>query len=257
MDIYLNDTDQYAVLGSTDNASQIGLNLSSGRLTAIRPRHKAEDATITTFSIDLAENGSADIDVTREFCGTSFNREKRTCFEMTPDERRQYCEAMAAELLPEAKLKETKQDFSQYPGKIGFKFKIDNFARIVGHGELMFELPGRKNLIDVIAAIENDRRTPALRGRGIRKVIKYRIKMPKGYRMERGRPSRVELGRRNSSYFTEHTNVMRDRISIDDRLVLPVELIQPCDYVELVDLQSDIARHFLRRIVLSNESLRR
>ena len=257
LDIYLNDTDQYAVLGSTGHASKIGLNLKSGRLTAIRPRHKAEDATITTFRIKLAENGSAEIGVTREFCGTAFNREKRNCFEMTPEERRQYCEVMAAELLPEAKLQEAKQDFSQYPGKIEFKFKADGFARVIDNGKLMFELPGCRELIDAVDAIESSRRTPALRAKGIRKVIKYRIKMPKGYRMEMRHPSRIELGRRNSSYFSEHSDAMRDQISIDTRMVLPVELIQPCDYVELVNLQRDIIRHFRDRIVISNEGSRR
>ena len=257
LDIYLNDTDQYAVLGSTGHDSKIGAILTAGRLTAIRSRHKAEDMTITTFRIKLAENGSADIDVTREFCGASFNREKRNCLEMTPEERRQYCEVMAAEILPEGKLKGAKPDFSQYPGRIEFKFKVDGFARVIDNGKLMFELPGGKDMLDPANAIESSRRTPALRSRSVRKTIKYRIKMPRGYSMVKNRPSRIELGRRSSSYFSEHYNIMRDQLSIDARLVLPAELIQPYDYVELVNLQRDIARRFRSRIVLSNEGNRR
>jgi hypothetical protein len=94
-----------------------------------------------------------------------------------------------------------------------------------------------------------------MRDNGLRAIVKYRIRIPQGFRMVRNRPAQLELGSRSSSYFSEHTDIMRDRIAIDSRLVLPVELIQPYDYVELVNLQRDISRHFLRRIVL--ESVRR
>ena len=257
LNIYLNDTDQYAVPGSTEHASKIGLSLKSGRLTAIRPGHKAEDATVTTFHIAPEPNGSAAIDVTVEFFGTSFNLQKRASFEMTPEERRQFCELLAAELLPEAKLEKTKCDFSQYPGKIEFKFKADGFARAVEGGKLIFELPGGKELIAAVNAVELGRRTPALRSQGVRKEVKYRIKLPAGCRVERRRPPRIELGRRNSSYFAEHSTITSGQVSIDARLVLPTELIQPCDYVELMNLQRDLVRHFRRRIVLSNKGVGR
>ena len=60
----------------------------------------------------------------------------------------------------------------------------------------------------------------------------------------------VELGRRNSGYFVEHTTVNRDRIVIDAKLALPVELIQPQDYVELVNLQKDLSSLSAKRIIL-------
>ena len=256
LNIYLNDTDQYAAAGSTEHASMIGLDLKSARLVAIRPRYDAEDAAITVFDVELAYDGSATVKATREFHGTLYNRHKRTYFEMPPEKRRQYCEIMAAELLPTARLEKTKCDFSKYPGKIEFKFQIDKFARPF-ENKLMFALPGYDELAAAVGAVGADRRTPALRGRGRRIVFKYRIKFPHGYRMERPPQSRVELGRRSSGYFTEHSNAIRDQLSIDALLVLPVELIQPCDYVELVDLQRDLKKHFDRRIVISGEDKRR
>ena len=256
LNIYLNDTDQYAAVGSTAHASMIGLELKSARLIAIRPRHNAEDALITTFDIDIAHDGSATVKVRREFHGTLYNRHKRNYSEMPPEKRRQYCEIMAAEILPTARLTKAECDFSKYPGKIDFKFHIDRFARKFGNN-LMFELPGYSELIDAVGAVEADRRTPALREHGRRLVLKYRIKFPRKYRMVRHPQARVELGRRSSSYFTEHSNVIRGQLSIDALLVLPVELVQPFDYVELVNLQRDLKRHFGRRIVLSGETRQR
>ena len=163
---------------------------------------------------------------------------------------------MAAELLPTAKLKKVKCDFSRHPGRIEFKFRVDNFVRQFGNSFMLSKLPGYAELAAAVGAVETGRRTPALRGRGKRIVLKYRIKFPHGYRIGRRPQSRVELGRRSSGYFTEHSDVIRDQLSIDALLVLPVELIQPCDYVELVNLQRDLKRHFDRRIVLSGEEQR-
>ena len=194
--------------------------------------------------------------MTRELHGTIFNRHKRNYFEMPPEKRRQYGEIMAAEILPTARLEEVKCDFSKYPGRVEFKFQVDKFARLF-ENKYMFELPGYTELAAAIGAVETDRRTPAIREQGRRIVFKYRIKFPHGYRMERRPQARVELGRRSSGYFTEHSNVIRDRLSVDALLVLPTELILPCDYVELVNLQRDLKRHFDRRIVLSGEDQRR
>ena len=256
LNIYLNDTDQYAAAGSTEHASMIGLDLKSARLVAIRPRYNAEDADITTFDMELADDGSATVKATKEFHGTLFNRNKRAYSEMPPEKRRQYGEIMASELLPAARLNSVKCDFSKYPGKIEFRFHIDKFANQFGK-KLMFALPGYDELAAAVGAIGADRRTPALRSRGRRIVFKYRIKFPHGYRMEQRPQSRVELGRRSSSYFTEHSNVIRDQLSVDALLVLPVELVQPCDYVELVELQRGLRQHFDRRIVISGEDKRR
>ena len=249
LNMYLNDTDQYAVPGSTPHASLIGLALKTGRLTAIRPRFKAEDESRTTFDIRLASDGSASVNVTLEYRGTLFNRRNREYSEMTPEERRQYSEIMAAGILPMGKLEKAAFDFSRYPGRIELRFRVDDFARKVGD-RMMFELPGYSAMANSVGAVDVGRRTPALRNSSIRTVLKYRIEVPAEFTLEQRRPARVELGRRSSGYFTENTSFLQNRIAIDSRLVLPAELIQPCDYVELVDLQRDLVRPSARRIVL-------
>ena len=250
MDIYLNDTDRYARPGSVGHADMIGLDLPSGRLVAIRPRYKAEDEVRTVMRIRLNPGGAADVAVSREFFGNEFGRENRRFSEMTPEERRQHFERLASELSPAAKLAGVGSfDFSGYPGKIKFHCRIEKFAVSAGN-YLQFELPGYSAMARSINAVEARRQTPTLRERASRTVLKYRIEFPNGYQVVRRRMADIEFGRRNSGYFFEHSAVNRDRIELDAKLVLPVELIQPQDYVELVNLQRDLNSLSARRIIL-------
>lgn len=254
LDIYLNDTDRYASPGTTAHADRIGLDLSDGRLLAVRPRYRKEDEVRTEFRIRLNAGGAADIAVTREFFGGEFNREHRRFAEMTPEERRQHFEKIAAELSPAARLEDSgSYDFSSYPGKIAFRCRIEKFAVSAGE-HLQMELPGYSAVARSVGAVEANRRTPVLRRRASRITLRYRIDFPDGYRVVRRRPADLEIGRRNSGYFIEHSAVERNRIVINAKLVLPVELIQPQDYVELVNLQSELDSLSSKRIILKAQT---
>ena len=141
-------------------------------------------------------------------------------------------------------------DFSGYPGKVRFRCRIDRFA-VPSGGRLQFELPDYADLAAPLGAIDNGRRTPAQRSRSVRNIVRYRIEFPDGFRVAGYRPSVTEAGRRSSGYFTEHFNVTRNRISLEAGVSLPVEMIQPADYVEIVDLDRLIRRPAARTIVLS------
>lgn len=250
LDVYLNDTDRYAKAGSTAHADRIGLDLSAGRLIAIRPQYKLDDEERTTIRLRLHAGGLADLVVTREFYGSSFAEEHRRFAEMTPDECRRHFEKLVAELSPAARPEGTGTfDFSGYPGRISFRCRIGKFAIPTGD-YLQFELPGYAAMARTIGAVEAKRQTPALRSRASRNVLKYRIDFPDGYRVVRRRMPDIELGRRNSGYFIEHSSVNRERIDIDAKLVLPVELILPQDCVEVVNLQRELNSLSARRIIL-------
>ena len=251
LDMYLNDTDQYAVPGSTAHASRIGLGLPDGALFAIRPRHKAGDETRTELEIRISPGGAADLYVTRFFYGMTFAAGNRQYSEMTPEERRQHFERLAAGFSPAARLVGTGEfNFSGYPGKIGFRCRIDRFATLTGN-RLQFELPGYAALADALNVVDSERRTPALRNRSVRDILKYRIEFPDGFRTGRFRPAVTELGRRSSGYFSERFSVTRNRINLDASLSLPVEMIQVADYVELVNLDRGIRRPAACRIILT------
>ena len=253
LDMYLNDTDQYAVPGSTAHASRIGLELPGGALFAIRPRHKAGDEKRTEIDIRISPDGAADLDVTSIFYGMYFAAKNREYAEMTPEERRQHFERLADAFSPASRLVGAGEfDFSGYPGKVRFRCRIDRFA-VPTAGRLQFELPAYAALAAALEGVIGGdvRRTPILRGRSVRRVVKYRIEFPDGFRVAGFRPAATEAGRRNSGYFTEHFSVTRNRIGLEATISLPVEMIPPSDYVELVNLDRVIRRPAARTIILS------
>ena len=77
LNAYLNDTDQYDVLGATSHSDRIGLELPSGKLVAIRPHYRFADSEKTEMNIRINPGGSADIEVVRRYYGTFFGRENR------------------------------------------------------------------------------------------------------------------------------------------------------------------------------------
>ena len=256
LDLHLNDTDQYAVPGSTAHAAMIALELPGGSIMAIRPRHKADDGTVTEFDIRISADGSAELAVTKQFFGMLYGSEKRRFAEMTPEERRQHFEQLVCNLSPAARPTDAgESDFSVYPGVVRFRCRIDKFALSTGN-RMQFELPGYA-AAHTLGPVNCDRRTPAMRSYAVRRELKYRIEFPNGFNVVKQRPPVTELGRRNSGYYIERYSVTRNRIDLDTKLVLPVEFIAVCDYVELVDLESALLRPGTRRILLSGKTTRK
>ncbi len=254
LDIYLNDTGRYDHPGSTGHAGQTGLDLSSGRLLAIRPQIKLEDEVRTSIRIRLHAGGTADLIIRQTFSGSEFGREKRRFAEMTPELRRQFFERLTAEISPAASLTDAGTfDFSGYPGWISFRCRIEQFAVSAGD-HLQFELPYYMSLGRLIGVQDAHRQTPFLRNRAIRRVLEYRIEFPDGFQVVRRRPAKIELGRRNSGYFVEYFAINRNKIVITSTLTLPAELILPQDYVELVHLQRDLNSLSSRRIILATKT---
>ena len=60
----------------------------------------------------------------------------------------------------------------------------------------------------------------------------------------------LSLGRRNSAYYQADTVEKRGMLVIDTKLTLPIELVQPHDYIELVDIQRELNSLSRRRVLL-------
>ncbi len=251
LNAYLNDTDEYDVFGATSNSNMIGLELPSGKLVAIRPHYRFEDGEKTEMNIRINSGGSADIEVVRRYYGTLFGRENRRFSEMTPEERRQYGERLVNELSPAARPDGgARTDFSNYPGIVSFRCRIDDFIENSGEG-MQFELPGIAATARSLGAVEARRRTPLLRSQAVDKAVKYVITLPENCHVVRRRPAREQLGKRNRAHYLADTVEKRGMLIIDTKLRLPVELVQPTDYIELVNLQRDLNSLSRRRVILA------
>ena len=253
LEVYLNDTDQYGVLGATANSNTIGLALPSGKLVAIRAKYRFEDEEKTMINISINSGGSADILVTRQYFGSLFGRENRRFSEMTPEERRQYGETLVNALSPAARPDGGVQtDFRGYPGVVSFRCRIEDFIES-SDGRIQFELPGLAATARSLGTTDARRRTPLMRAWAVNKSVKYTISYPDNWQVVRRRPPRELLGKRSGAYYQSNIVEKRGVLMIDTVLSLPVELIRPEDYIELVRLQRDLNSLSFRRIVLEPE----
>lgn len=140
--IYLNDTDQYAVLGATTHDGRLGLRLPDGTPETIQAARGKENRHETDFTITLAADGTAEITQREVVYGTSYGELNRRFAEMQPEERRQLQEQMMTALAQGAELvKPLTSDFSEYPGVIELTVRVPRYAVREGQ-RLYYRLPG-------------------------------------------------------------------------------------------------------------------
>jgi len=177
--IYLNDTDQYAALGSTPSDGHPGLLLQSGQIitiSALAPELKEREDQ--TFSLKLLENGDVTIKKKRRIYGMDFARFHKQIDEMSPEERRRHHQKLVNSISRSARATDTYiTNYNVYPAVEEFSVRVDNFAARQGDF-LYLKLPG---LITGIEGVERDKRNyPMYRDRYSRLHITIKVTLPEG-----------------------------------------------------------------------------
>jgi transglutaminase-like putative cysteine protease len=177
--IYLNDTNQYAELGTTSSGDRAALFCSSGKIGKIVISPKKENRSDVSYSIRLSDNGKATITSKRSFYGIDYEYWKKKYAEMPVEERSRYFQELVAAVsqsaIPASKLK---TDFSGYPGTEEFSVSIDNFA-VVEKQYLYIKLPG--SLRSVLGVYPDVRENPYLFDYAKRSTRSYLLNLPKEY----------------------------------------------------------------------------
>ena len=138
---YLNDTDQYAELGTTAHAGKLGLVLASHRQEWIKPVKHGEEHAATSYQISLTDNGHVQVGVTTLYFGTSFGSWKRYFTELPPEERRRYYQELVSGFSQGARpVGDLVTQFDTYPGRQQYTVAVDNYAVVDGN-YLYFDLP--------------------------------------------------------------------------------------------------------------------
>ncbi|OGV35536.1 MAG: hypothetical protein A2020_06950 [Lentisphaerae bacterium GWF2_45_14] len=138
--IYLNDTNQYAKLGSTASEKNISMDIPS----AVQNVIKANDSTRTETNVKLQinEDGNALMTRTVRYYGMAYQSFHKRFAEMTPELRKRYCQEAANAVSESATMTgELVTDYSSYPGVETMAFEIKKYA--VKDNKFMYlALPG-------------------------------------------------------------------------------------------------------------------
>ena len=97
---YLNDTDQYAQLGSTGCDGALGIALSTQAWEVIHAAKDCEDGTRTDYTLLLDDSGRTRIGVSRWYYGENYNEKHRYFSELPPEERKRYFQETVSEVGP-------------------------------------------------------------------------------------------------------------------------------------------------------------
>ena len=140
-DLYLNDTDEYAVTGSTPHDGTPGLVLPGGEIQVVRAAENMRDRNGFEYVIDLQENGDALISNTTTFWGMEYNARHRMLAEMSPETSRRYELEQASGISLNAELTNATRNFEDYPGRETLTVRVKNFGTRQGDF-LYLNLPG-------------------------------------------------------------------------------------------------------------------
>lgn len=177
--IYLNDTDQYAILGASPHEGNTCLVVADGTLARLVPARKS--MLDTDYHMAVSADGEAGITKTLRFYGERFGVQNRRYTEMTPEERDRHFQQLVADISQSAEAAgELVSDFTAYPGMVRFTVTVPDYAVRTGD-HLHFHFP---ESFQRLFSLRSDSRVnpmylPALR----HKRMSVRADLPPGFEM--------------------------------------------------------------------------
>ena len=175
MNYYLNDTDQYAQLGSTGCDGKLGIALSTRAWEVIHAAKDCEDATRTDYTLLLDDSGRTLLEVSRWYYGENYNDKNRFFSELPPEERKRYFQEAVSGVAQGARpVGDLTTAFDTYPGLEQFSVIIDNYG-IADGKYFYFNLPFTPSLMPAGA---DQRALPLLISQGNKNTVRIEVDLP-------------------------------------------------------------------------------
>jgi hypothetical protein len=258
--IYLNDTDQYAALGSTENDRRQGLVLASGKFDVIRSaRDDLADRTELTISITLEPNGDITMKKTRKLYGQEFSSFSKEFREMPPEERSRHHEQLVSAQSQAAVAKgEYITDYDSYPGIEEFSLTAANYATRQDK-YLYLSLPG---LFRELAGVNgSDRKNPLYRPGYDNSDITIEVVLPSGVRSVQVLPPQNltvpikragEISLATQLEYDEENSTLKSLI-VREQIDLAPAIIMPGQYPQLLEAQRILSHPASQMITVEME----
>jgi transglutaminase-like putative cysteine protease len=177
--VYLNDSDQYAQLGSTPNDGRLAVVLSTQNFDVVHAAHDCRDKTETVYTLSLGNDGKTRVGITRHYYGSGYGSKNRYFSELPPEERRRYYQELVSGVAQGARpIGDLTTKFDSYPGTEQYTVEVDNFSVVDGKYSY-FDLPFTPSLFPMGA----DHRTlPLYIGHHGEHRIRTEIDLPTRFR---------------------------------------------------------------------------
>ena len=247
---YLNDTDQYARLGSTPHDHRLGIELSTGACDTIRATDDCRDKVVATYSMMLDNQGNARITIRHEYYGMAFELENRRVSELRPEERVHYFQKAVSGVAQGARpVGGLVTDFNVYPGVKQFEVDVDRYGVTSGRC-LYFCLPFTPKLFPT----GTYRRTlPLLIPDFSDEIIRTRIKLPPEYRHVVIAPRATRFAGPNGAGTASILSTTRNGVMIYQLEHRPA-IIHPANYPAAFEVESALENKAARMFLLEKDT---
>jgi transglutaminase-like putative cysteine protease len=175
---YLNDTDQYAQLGSTAFDGKLAIALSSQAFEIVRACRDCKDKTETAYTLSLSDSGKTRVGITCEYYGLAYNSKNKYFSELPPEEKNRYYQEIVSDVAQGARpIGDLTTKFDCYPGIEQYTVEIDNYGIVDGR-YAYFDLPFLPSLLPVGA---DSRTLPLYIAHQSERTVRTEIALPPGF----------------------------------------------------------------------------
>lgn len=247
---YLNDTDQYAQLGTTAHADRLGITLADDALMQIQPAKDCGETTKTDYAMTLANDGQAQIGITQRYYGNAYNAKKRYFAELPPEERRRYFQEIVSGVAQGARpVGHLVTQFDGYPGIEQFTVTVDHYAVVDGK-YFYFDLPFTPSLLPMG---EDTRTLPMFIPTDKHGIIHTELSLPSGFPKSLIAPSDRKLQADGAGSARIKISRKGDKFDITQDLKISPAIVSPQDYPALLKAEAALREKSGRTFLLQKD----
>jgi hypothetical protein len=233
---YLNDTDQYAQLGSTAYDGRLAVTLSSQAFEVVHATKDCKDKTETVYTLSMADSGKTRVGISRQYYGGNYNSRNRYFSELPPEERKRYHQEIVSAVAQGARpIGELTTKFDCYPGLEEYSVEIDNYSVVDGKYSY-FDLPFTPSLF---AGGVDHRTLPYFISHESARTIRTEIELPPGFRQIAIAPKSQSLDMPDGGGRARITSVDdHGKRIITHTLETSPAIVSASDYPEMLKVES-------------------
>lgn len=250
--IYLNDTNQYAELGTVAHDGKYGLFLSTGETGLIETSVELKSYSRFVQKIKLKGNGDAVIESAHQYFGGDCAAWNQTFTEFTPEQRRRFYQKAVTDIAQSATpAGELVTNFREYPGTEGFTVNVKRFA-VYDNNFLYCQLQNR-GYLSFLKNASTVRVNPFMLGGPLKISAEYNIALPPKLEHIRLLPPAWNWTSSNNAI---NINIKTNKVSPDNVIITSEIDIKPCvvspeEYQKFAEIQARLNNPDMSIILLS------
>jgi len=243
--VYLGDSGQYAQPGTLAHAGQPAINLRTGQIQT--PQTAIPDATATSFTLKLSENGDVALTKQTVFSGTEFEKFHKEFAQFTQEDRKREHQNLLSQISQSAEASGELTTSFTNPGQLQFSASLPAYA--VNNGtQIYFNLP--EGLDDLLSLQASRRENPFYIEKPISKELFYEITLPEGWEpVLLPEPFRIELPA-GAGIVEVKVSAESGKIFILQQAQLQAAIIPPDQYDALLSLNNRLTEPSASAILL-------